>query len=94
MVERARIRPFRVEVPQPELDDLNARLAHPLPRRVARRWLGGVAVFPDDPSVRRFVEREYDVVHWSEFDRGGHFAAMEVPEILVEDIRAFFCGLR
>jgi hypothetical protein len=54
----------------------------------------GVAIFPWDTSVRRFVEREYDVVHWSEFDRGGHFAAMEVPEILVEDIRAFFRGLR
>jgi epoxide hydrolase len=54
----------------------------------------GVAVVPGDPSVRRFVERECDVVHWSEFDRGGHFAAMEVPEILVEDIRAFFRGLR
>jgi pimeloyl-ACP methyl ester carboxylesterase len=54
----------------------------------------GVAVFPGDPSVRRFVEQEYDVVHWSEFDRGGHFAAMEAPEILVEDIRAFFRGLR
>jgi pimeloyl-ACP methyl ester carboxylesterase len=54
----------------------------------------GVAVFPGDVSVRRFVEREHEVVHWSEFDRGGHFAAMEAPELLVGDVRKFFRGLR
>ncbi|MGW0810008.1 epoxide hydrolase family protein [Nonomuraea sp. NPDC002799] len=54
----------------------------------------GVAVFPGDPGVRRIAEREHRVVHWSEFDRGGHFAAMETPELLVEDIRAFFRTLR
>jgi hypothetical protein len=32
--------------------------------------------------------------HWSEFERGGHFAAMEVPELLVGDIRAFFRSVR
>ena len=52
----------------------------------------GVAVFPGDPSVRRFVE--HDVVHWSEFDRGGHFAAMETPDLLVDDIRKFFRRFR
>ncbi|MGW5262528.1 hypothetical protein ACWEQG_16255 [Microbispora sp. NPDC004025] len=35
----------------------------------------GVAVFPGDAGVRRIAEREHHVVHWSEFDRGGHFAA-------------------
>ncbi|WP_220504779.1 hypothetical protein [Microbispora sp. H13382] len=39
----------------------------------------GVAVFPGDAGVRRIAEREHNVVHWSEFDRGGHFAAMEAP---------------
>jgi hypothetical protein len=34
------------------------------------------------------------IAHWSEFDRGGHFAAMETPDALVEDIRTFFRGLR
>jgi hypothetical protein len=29
-------------------------------------------------------------VHWSDFDSGGHFAAMETPRLLVDDIRAFF----
>ncbi|TXK39888.1 epoxide hydrolase family protein [Nonomuraea sp. C10] len=50
----------------------------------------GVAVFPGDPGVRRVAEREHKIVHWSEFDRGGHFAAMEAPDLLVEDVRAFF----
>ncbi|MDA0638549.1 epoxide hydrolase [Nonomuraea sp. MCN248] len=50
----------------------------------------GVAVFPGDPGIRRFAEREHKIVHWSEFDRGGHFAAMEAPDLLVGDVRAFF----
>lgn len=52
----------------------------------------GVAVFPRDVllPVRRFAERDFkNIVHWSEFDRGGHFAAMEVPELFVADLRAF-----
>ncbi len=54
----------------------------------------GVAVFPGDSTVRRFVEREHAVVHWSEFDRGGHFAALQAPDLLVDDIRRFFRPLR
>jgi len=40
--------------------------------------------------VRPLAERLFDVRHWSEFGRGGHFAAMEVPEALAGDVRAFF----
>ncbi|MEN3536868.1 hypothetical protein AAH991_17275 [Microbispora sp. ZYX-F-249] len=54
----------------------------------------GVAVLPGDAGVRRIAGREHDVVHWSEFDRGGRFAAMEAPDLLVEDVRAFFRPLR
>ncbi len=54
----------------------------------------GVAVFPQDVTVRRLADREHHIVHWSEFDRGGHFAAMEAPDLLVDDVRAFFRGLR
>jgi pimeloyl-ACP methyl ester carboxylesterase len=54
----------------------------------------GVAVFPSDPGIRRIAERENNVVHWSEFDRGGHFAAMEAPDLLTADIRDFFRLLR
>jgi pimeloyl-ACP methyl ester carboxylesterase len=56
----------------------------------------GVAVFPGEPflPIRRLVERAHDVVHWSEFDRGGHFPAMEVPDLLVGDLRDFFRRFR
>jgi pimeloyl-ACP methyl ester carboxylesterase len=54
----------------------------------------GVAVFAEDVAIRRFGERGFNIVHWSDFDQGGHFAAMEVPDLLVADVRAFFRGLR
>jgi pimeloyl-ACP methyl ester carboxylesterase len=52
----------------------------------------GVAVFKDDfQTIRAFAERDNaNIVHWSEFPRGGHFAAMEVPEDVVADLRTFF----
>jgi pimeloyl-ACP methyl ester carboxylesterase len=55
----------------------------------------GVAVFPHDIvlPIRSLAEQQDKVVHWTEFDRGGHFAAMEEPELLVGDVRAFFRGL-
>ena len=52
----------------------------------------GVAVFPRDIflPVRRFAERDVPTIaRWTEFDRGGHFAALEQPGLLVDDIRAF-----
>jgi hypothetical protein len=54
----------------------------------------GIAVFPTDTSIRVFAERENNVVHWSEFGRGGHFAAQQAPDLLVQDIRKFFKQLR
>ncbi|MGH2518028.1 MAG: epoxide hydrolase family protein [Ktedonobacterales bacterium] len=54
----------------------------------------GVAVFAEDVAIRRYAERGNNIVHWSEFERGGHFAAMEAPDLLVGDIRAFFRPLR
>ncbi|MEV5717688.1 epoxide hydrolase family protein [Amycolatopsis mediterranei] len=54
----------------------------------------GVAVFPLDVSIRGTLDREHTIVHWSEFARGGHFAAMEAPDLLVDDVRAFFGELR
>ncbi len=52
----------------------------------------GIAVFPREiaPAIRRFAEQSNTIVHWSEFDRGGHFAAMEEPDLLVGDVREFF----
>jgi pimeloyl-ACP methyl ester carboxylesterase len=51
-----------------------------------------VAVFPRDNFIplRHIAERTNAIVRWTEFDRGGHFAAMEEPTALVADIRAFF----
>jgi epoxide hydrolase len=54
----------------------------------------GFAVFGEGGLLRRALDPEHKVEHWSEFDRGGHFPAMEVPELLVGDIRAFFRRLR
>jgi epoxide hydrolase len=54
----------------------------------------GVAVFPVDVTIRPIAEREHNIVRWSEFNRGGHFAAMEVPDLLINDIRTFFRTLR
>jgi hypothetical protein len=36
----------------------------------------------------------HEIAHWSEFERGGHFPAMEEPDLLVGDIRTFFRNLR
>ena len=53
-----------------------------------------VAVFPGDGTSRRIAERQHNLVRWTEFDRGGHFAALQAPELLVDDIRAFVRDLR
>lgn len=52
----------------------------------------GVAVFADDfRTIRSLAERDNSrIEHWSEFPRGGHFAAMEVPGDVVADLRTFF----
>jgi microsomal epoxide hydrolase len=56
----------------------------------------GVAVFPKEIlyARRRWVEPDYRLTRWTEFDRGGHFAALEEPDLLVDDVRAFFRPLR
>lgn len=56
----------------------------------------GVSVFAHDITrpVRALAERTYDVRRWTEFERGGHFAALEVPDLLAQDIRAFFADVR
>jgi len=57
----------------------------------------GVAVFPQDilVPIRRLADRDIPTIaHWSEFERGGHFAALEQPELLIDDIRKFFRSVR
>jgi len=56
----------------------------------------GVASFPHDLLLfppRPMVERGYNVVHWTDMPRGGHFASLEEPELLLADLRAFVSGL-
>ena len=54
----------------------------------------GWAVFDADPLVRKLMDPERAMSHWTELDRGGHFPALEVPDLLIDDIRLFFRGLR
>jgi epoxide hydrolase len=51
----------------------------------------GVADFPGEiyRASRRWAETRFDVVHWSTWERGGHFAALERPDDLLADIRGF-----
>jgi epoxide hydrolase len=55
-----------------------------------------LAVFPAEIQLplRHRAERTENLVRWTEFDRGGHFPAMEEPDLLVGDVRAFFRQLR
>jgi pimeloyl-ACP methyl ester carboxylesterase len=56
----------------------------------------GLANFANDfQSIRPFAERDHkNIVSWNTYDTGGHFAAHDVPDLLVGDIRAFFRSLR
>jgi pimeloyl-ACP methyl ester carboxylesterase len=70
---------------------------------MAKGWMGsskkvptGFAIFPKDSSrtPREWAERFYEVVRFTEMPRGGHFAAFEEPQLLAEELRAFFRPLR
>jgi len=56
----------------------------------------GFAAFPKELArpPREWAERAYNVQRWTPMPAGGHFAAMEKPQLLVDDIRAFFRGVR
>jgi pimeloyl-ACP methyl ester carboxylesterase len=53
-----------------------------------------LAVFPGDSTIRKFAETQHNVSRWTEFERGGHFAALLAPDLLARDLREFFTGLR
>jgi epoxide hydrolase len=55
----------------------------------------GVARYPKEPIrfPRPWVERKYNVTHWEAMPRGGHFAALEQPDLFVDDVRGFFLGI-
>lgn len=68
----------------------------------AKEWVGSsktptaFALFPKDLTdpPREWAERFFNVQRWTKMPSRGHFAAMEEPELLAEDIRAFFRPLR
>jgi microsomal epoxide hydrolase len=71
------------------------RLLSPEGRRVEVPT--AMALFPAELlswPPRSYVERVYNISRWTEMPRGGHFAALEQPDLLVEDIRAFARTLR
>lgn len=56
----------------------------------------GIAAFPDPvflPTPRSFAEQTYNVVHYTEMPAGGHFAALEEPELTLADLRAFVAAI-
>ncbi len=58
----------------------------------------GFAIYPGERYIvappRSWCDRVYNITHWSEMARGGHFAAMEEPVLFVEDVRAWARKLR
>jgi hypothetical protein len=58
----------------------------------------GFSLFPREINVppRMWVERNLGkrLIHWTEMPRGGHFAAMETPRLLADDVREFFATVR
>ena len=68
----------------------HAQLAWGAPSPAPQGW----SAFAADPIMRPLLDPGHTSAHWSEFERGGHFAAMETPDLLVGDIRAFFRTLR
>jgi pimeloyl-ACP methyl ester carboxylesterase len=55
-----------------------------------------IAIFPEEVALRprQWAERYFNLKRWSKFPAGGHFPAMEEPDFLVGDLRAFFRDLR
>ena len=70
------------------------RVAPPVQGRVSVPT--ACALFPKEISTppRKWVEARYNLVRWTPMPRGGHFAALEQPELLVDDVRSFFRTLR
>lgn len=55
----------------------------------------GVAVFGfDEVPIRRIGEQSNTIVRWTEYDVGGHYAVLEVPDVWVNDVREFFREIR
>ena len=82
------IEPFRIATPSGVLDDLAARLR-------ATRLLDSDGDWNVHPrGVFAWAGRFFNVTRWTEMPSGGHFAALEEPQRLAEELRAFYRALR
>jgi hypothetical protein len=86
------IKPFRIDMPHADLDDLQAGGQAGVPPAGGAPM--GVAVFATDNSIRSLVDPAGAVAHWSEFDREGLVPALEVPDLLAGDLRRFLRAYR
>ncbi|WP_416411218.1 epoxide hydrolase family protein [Pantoea sp. App145] len=70
--------------------------SHSLPPIGDIRVPTGLARFPHDlvPPPRRWAEQHLNIQQWTEMPHGGHFTAMEEPELLAQEIRTFYRPLR
>ena len=68
----------------------HAQLDWTTPSQAPQGW----AVFNSDPIMKRLMNADNNITHFSEFTHGGHFPAMEEPDLLVADIWEFFRSLR
>ena len=53
-----------------------------------------VLAFAHDVCIRRYAEQDNTITRWTDVDHGGHFAALEEPDLLLSDVREFFRDLR
>ncbi|MEU8223585.1 epoxide hydrolase family protein [Kribbella sp. NPDC048915] len=75
-----------------------AYIGYAQPRSWAPRPNSGVPTavlaLAHDVAIRRYCETSNTITRWTDVDRGGHFAALEEPDLLLADIRTFFTSLR
>ena len=83
------VTPYTIDIPDERLAAIVAKIKaydwSQLPD--AGGWRSGVGI--NDLKRLGLVEKSYNVVHWSDMTSGGHFAALEQPELMLADLRAF-----
>ena len=70
-------------------------MVHDMPQERFVSVPTAAAIFAEEivKIPRAWAERHYNIVRWTLFDRGGHYAALEVPDLLIEDLRRFAAAL-
>ena len=72
-------------------ENARATYAQSINKYVRSQIPAAVAAFPPDaPFPREWAERNVNLKRWTKMPRGGHFAALEEPELFVNDLREFF----